>query len=106
MVNLDEVGYLTPVDVDQLIMLVTRPGGSMPLVLPDVPQVGVVGDVDFLVAFPSHTHHITNHGHPVPLRVAMNIKLLVCWLNNQHRLSRVLDMTMMTIGGSDLVQNV
>jgi hypothetical protein len=82
MVNLDEVGYLTPADVYQLIILLTCPGGTTGVVLTEVPQVGMPGDADFVLAFPGHTHHIHNHGRHVHLRAVMNIKLLLFWLKH------------------------
>jgi hypothetical protein len=97
MVDLDDVGYLTPADVDQLIMSTTHPGGTTPVVLPEVPQVGVMGNVDFATVVRDHMHQIPNHGHPVPLRAVMNIKLLVFWLKHQYRISLVPDMTVITV---------
>jgi hypothetical protein len=97
MVNLDEVEYLTPKDVEQIIMYVTRPGGTTDVKLPEIPQVFQVGDADFVVTFPGHTHHISNRGHPVLLRAVMNIKLLVFWLNRQGCISHIPDMAAITV---------
>jgi hypothetical protein len=91
MVNLYEVDYLTPKDMDQIIIYIMRPGGTMDVVLPEVPQVGVSGDAEFELALPGHIHQIPNSGHPVILRSVMNIKLLVCWLNHQCHIMRGLD---------------
>jgi hypothetical protein len=83
--------------VDQLIMSMTRPDGTMDVVLPAVPQVGEVDYANFVLAFPGHTHHIANCGHPVPLRVAMNIKLIVLWIKHQRHISLVPDMAVLTV---------
>jgi hypothetical protein len=42
MVNLGEVEYLTPNDMDHLLMPVTRPGGTTDIVVPEISQVGQV----------------------------------------------------------------
>jgi hypothetical protein len=97
MVNLDEVGYLAPADVHQLITLVTGPGGTAPVVLHGVPQVCEVGDIDFLVVFPGQIHQIPNRGHRVPLRAVLNLKVLVFWLKHQHHISRVPDLDVNTV---------
>jgi hypothetical protein len=62
--NLNEVEYLTPKDVEQLIMSVTRLGGTTDMILPEIPQAAQVGDASFVAAFPGHTYQIANRGHP------------------------------------------
>jgi hypothetical protein len=89
MVNMDEVKYLTPKDVEQMLMLAMRPGGKTDVFLPEIPQVVQVGDAGFVMALPRHTHQIASRGHPVPLRAVMNIKLLMFWLKHQRRISRI-----------------
>jgi hypothetical protein len=86
-VNLEEVGYLTPADVDQLIASATRPDDTMPVTLYGVPQVGNLCAVDFVMTFPGQTLIIPNNGHPVPLRAVMDLKLLVFWLKHHRRIS-------------------
>jgi hypothetical protein len=93
MVNPNEFEYLTPKDVDQLIIYLMRNSGTRDVILPGVPQVGVAGDTDFVAAFPGHMHEITNRWHPVPVRAVMNITLLVFWLKNQRFISCVPAMT-------------